>query len=81
MSARLLTRITLPGLRLGWGLMDWGELTVEEMIGQYRRHAASLREQAAAIEDAADADFQVDIVRGSLKEEFVRNLQQGRAHD
>jgi hypothetical protein len=58
--------------------MDWGDLPAEEMIKQYRAHAAHLREQAEAIEAAADQDFRVDVVRGPAVQHHVRNLQPGR---
>jgi hypothetical protein len=77
--SRLLTRILLPGEPHGHGLMDWGELTAEEMIGQYRRHAAYLRKQVEAIEAAADSDFKIDVVRGSQVEHHVRSIQPGRS--
>jgi hypothetical protein len=76
--SRKLTRILLPGQRGYGGLMDWGELTAEEMIRQFRAHAANLRKQAEAIEAASDDDFRVDVVRGAHKEELIRNLQPGR---
>jgi hypothetical protein len=59
--------------------MDWGELPVDEMIRQYRAHAAHLREQVEAIEAAADTDFKIDVVRGSAVQHHVRNLQLGRS--
>lgn len=75
---RLLTRILLPGEPHGHGIMDWGELTAEEMIARYRARAAYLRKQAEAIEAAADGDFKIDVVRGSQRERLVRSIQEGR---
>ncbi len=74
-----LTRITLPGSDPHVGLMDWGELSAENMIGQFRRHAAHLRAQAEIIEAATDEDFAVDVVRGAIVSRHIRTIQAGRA--
>jgi hypothetical protein len=77
---RRLTRITLPGSPNGSGLMDWGELSAENMIGQLRRLAEHQKAQAEAILAADDEDFQVDLVEGSCVERFVRTIQQARGN-
>lgn len=76
-----LTRITLPGRTAFRGLMDWGELTPAQMIAQARVHARHLRSEAEAIERAADADFQVDVVRGSVVQRYVKTLQHAQKED
>lgn len=72
-----MTRILLRGSRSS-GLMEWGELSAEQMIAQYRDYAAHLRKQAEDIEAAADFDFAIDIVRGPHVQRHVRTVQQGR---
>lgn len=74
-----LTRIELPGGIMGNGLMDWGEHTAEDMLGQLRRYAAHLRARAEEIESAADEDFQIDVVRGSIVQHHVRTVQAAKA--
>jgi hypothetical protein len=59
--------------------MDWDEKTVPEMISIMRHRAAHYRMVADAIYRAADEDFQIDIVRGSIVQHHIRNLQPGRA--
>lgn len=77
MAAKM-TRILLPGLPSGEGYLDWDERTPEEMISIMRRRAAHFRMVADAIDGAADADFKIDIVRGSIVQHHIRNLQPGR---
>lgn len=74
--AEKMTRITLPGQKCWTGIMDWGRIEPEKMIQQARAYAAHLREQAAAVETAADEDFQVVVVRGSLVQHFMETLQE-----
>ncbi len=62
--ARKMTRISIPGSKVFVGLADWDEQPASEMIRQIRSYAADLRAKAEEIERAADADFQIDIVRG-----------------
>lgn len=71
-----LTRIRLPDRPRGDGMMDWGEHTVEDMIAQYRRYGAALRERADVILEAEDGDFQIDVVRGSCVQRHIKTLQQ-----
>lgn len=72
-----LTRITLRG----WsGLLDWGKKTPEEMIHQARKHAEYLRAEAAKIDAAADADFKIDVVKGSMVQHHIKTLQEGKRH-
>ena len=70
-----LTRIRLPGQRDWVGLMDWGDVDAAAMIAQARRSAADHRAMAAALDAAADGDFQIDVVRGSLVQHHVREVQ------
>lgn len=70
-----LTRIRLPGQKVFSGLMEWEEKTTEHMIAIARRYAASLRAEADAVEAAIDADFQIDVVRGSIVQHHVKELQ------
>lgn len=70
-----LTRITLPGASQGVSLMDWGELSAEEMIRQIRQRAEYLRAEADAIMAASDSDFQIDVIRGSIVQHHVKTLQ------
>ena len=76
-SAKM-TRIRLPGLPAGEGYMDWDERSVEDMVSIMRHRAAHYRMVADAIDGAADEDFQIDIVRGSIVQHHIRNLQPGR---
>lgn len=69
-----LTRITIPG-HAGGGIMDWGEKSASEMVGQIRRHADRLRADVAAIDAASDGDFQIDVVLGSCVQHHVREVQ------
>ena len=70
-----LTRLNLPGQRAGFGILDWGVRTPEEMVSMARRYADRLREDLRAFDEASDEDFQIDIVRGSAAQRFVREVQ------
>jgi hypothetical protein len=70
-----MTRIRLPGSKAHHGFMDHGVCTVDDMISQVRAHADHMRRQVAEIDAAKDEDFQVDVVRGSVVQHFVRTLQ------
>lgn len=70
-----LTSISLPGQYAFGGLMDWGERSAADMIQQVKKHAKHLREQADMIDEAADSEFQIDVVRGSLIRRHVREVQ------
>jgi len=70
-----LTRIRLPSREHFHGMMEWDENTVEHMIGVVRRHSARLRAEADALDAAADADFQIDVVRGPYVQHHVKELQ------
>jgi len=76
-SAKM-TRILLPGLPSGEGYLDWDERSIEDMVSIMRRRAAHYRMVADAIDRAADEDFKIDIVRGSIVQHHIRNLQPGR---
>jgi len=70
-----MTRIRLPGQKAFTGLMEWGEETAETMIAKVRQHADYLRAEVEAIEKAADAEFQIDVVRGPYVQHHVREVQ------
>lgn len=74
-----MTRLELPGQREFPGIMHYGEKTVAEAIADARSHAAHLRKQAEAIERAADADFQIDLVRGMHVPKVIKTLQQSQS--
>ncbi|QIG74925.1 hypothetical protein EVC26_004 [Rhizobium phage RHph_I72] len=70
-----LTRIRVPGRTGGeFGFMDWGEKTRAEMVQTIRLRADYMREIVAAIDATADADFEVDVVRGSLIQRHLRKI-------
>jgi hypothetical protein len=73
MSDRI-TQISLPGAPDA-GIGEWGNHTAEFMIFQYRAYAKHLRAHAEAIEAAADHEFQVEIVLGSLVQKPVKTMQ------
>lgn len=74
MTAQKMTRIRLPGLSGGAGLMDYGELSHAEMVEKIRDHARHNKANADAILAAADEDFEVVILRGVHVQYFVRNV-------
>jgi hypothetical protein len=59
------------------GIADWGTLTAEEMIRQYRKHAQETLEKARAILAAPDDAFHVRVIEGAHKEKLIRVLQEG----
>lgn len=73
--ADLLTTIRIDGHPRGYGLADWGELTADEIIRQYRAMADHLRQQVAAIDATPDNQFRIEIVRGSVVQKLVRIIQ------
>ena len=76
--SRKFTVISLPG-SIDAGLGNHDEVSVEEMIAQYRQHAAIKMLEAKEILDAADEDFRVVIERGVHAPTHLRTLQKGRA--
>ena len=70
-----LTRITLPGTP-SVGFADWGEKSPKEMIAILRKHGRHLMDEATAIEDAEDHEFQIDVVRGPIVQHHVKTLQE-----
>lgn len=74
-----MTRLELPGQKEFPGIMHHGEKTIAEAIADARSHATHLRKQAEAIERAADADFQVDLVRGMHVPKLIKTLQQAKS--
>ena len=73
--SEILTRITLPGQRVFSGLMDWGTKSTEEMIKEARKYSAYLRAQSDEIDRALYKEFQIDVIRGSVAERHVREVQ------
>lgn len=71
----ILTRIFAPGCKQFSGLQDWGRKTPDEMISQIRSYAKSLQAEAEAILAIEDHEFQVDVVRGSIVQHHVKELQ------
>jgi hypothetical protein len=71
-----MTLIRVPGQQSGLGLMLYGEETAEKAIADYRALGARHRAQAEIIENAADEDFQIDVVRGVHVQHHVRTVQQ-----
>ena len=69
-----LTRISLPGRRVG--LLEWGEVSPEEMIRKLRSYGEGLRAEAEKIAAASDLEFKVEIVRGSHVQRHVKTLQE-----
>lgn len=70
-----LTKITLPNQKAFRGLLEWGEQSPKGMIELVRSYATHLRIQAEAIEQASDADFKVDLVKGSHMQRYIKTLQ------
>lgn len=67
-----LTRIRLPRVQAGRGLLEWGEKTRSEMIAIYRKNAQCDFDAASKILHARDSDFEIDVVRGSIVQHFIR---------
>lgn len=71
-----LTRIRLRGKASGrYGLMDWGERSFEDMHAQITRYAEDMRDRAAELLAAKPEDFEVAVVRGSVVQHHVRNVE------
>lgn len=75
-----MTRIRLPKERMPdhpyrIGLLDWGEKTFEEMVSKIKQKAEFDLKCATAILEAAPEDFEVDIVRGSIVQHWVRKVE------
>ncbi|GGO96451.1 hypothetical protein [Stakelama pacifica] len=75
-----LTSIRVPNAPSGFGIVDWGELSVAEMIGQYRSYADHLREHVARIDATPDDKFVVEVIRGSCVRRHVKWLQGAPSH-
>lgn len=69
------TRIRIPGQKDFPGLMELGEVSVGNIVALARSYADHLRKELAAIDAALDADFQIDVVKGSIVKEHVKELQ------
>lgn len=68
-----MTRIRLG--KKGPRFMDWGEHSFERMVAQIKAQAAREFEEAKAILDAKDDDFEVAVVRGPIVQHFVRKVE------
>lgn len=70
-----MTRIRVPGAKGGdFGFLDWGEKSRSEMVRNFRIRAEHMRQVVAAIDATDDADFEVDIVRGSAVQHHIRKV-------
>lgn len=76
--SRKLTEIMLPGAKPSVGLGEWDEQTAETMVAKLRAYAVHLRAQAEAVEAAADDDFKIHVISGSIARRHVRSIQPGR---
>lgn len=71
-----LSRIRVPGKpNSHTGIADYGEKTRLEMVAFIRRYADDMRASVAAIDATADADFEIDIVRGSIVQHHIRRVE------
>jgi hypothetical protein len=71
-----MTRIRVAGAKnSNCGFMEWGEKTRPEMVKELRSYADYLREAVAAIDATSDADFEIDIVRGSIVQHHIRRVE------
>ncbi len=77
MVSEKMTRIRLPKGSAFKGLLDWGEHSHAEMVRQARAFAAHQMEEANAVLNAQDRDFEVAIVRGPYVQHFVRVVDPG----
>jgi hypothetical protein len=74
----ILTRLRLPNSP-SCGIMDWGRKSADEMIAAARKHGERLKAEGEALLNAPDEAFQIDIVRGSIVEHHVKELQKANA--
>ena len=72
-----MTRLNIPGATAFPGLLDWGDVPAEKMVRLARAYADRLRAEAAEIDACADAEFRIDVVRGSIVQHQVRSVQPG----
>jgi len=73
-----MTRIRLKHSQ--WhGQLEWGEKTSREMVEKAVEWANHMRKVAQDVLDAADEDFQIDVVRGPYVQHHIKNLQKGRS--
>ena len=75
--SEILTRLFLPNAP-GGGISDWGRKSVSEMIAAARKHGERLLAEGEAFCSAPDDAFQIDIVRGSIVEHHIMELQKAR---
>lgn len=76
--AEKMTSISLPGLRRGAGLAEYGTVPVADLIARYRRHAQLLFEEAEAVLNAADEDFHIETYNGVYVMRNRKTIQQGK---
>ena len=72
--SEILTRIMIPGCH-GSGLSEWGRKSVSEMVKSAREYGALLKKHGEELLNAKDSEFQIDIVRGSIVQHHVKELQ------
>ena len=77
----ILTRIRLPDGKPFVGLLDWGRKDGNEMICLVRAYADRLRAEVERIDAATDADFQIDVVRGSIVQRFIAEVQKSKIQE
>lgn len=71
--SRRMTEIHLP--QSSAGVAEWGERDAPTMIAALRSYAAHLREQAEAVERAADHEFQIRSYDGVHVQRNGREIQ------
>jgi len=71
----ILTRIRVPGQKTFSGFQDWGSKTPEEIITIVRSYSEHLRAMASIIDETPDECFQIDLIRGSVVQHHIRELQ------
>lgn len=69
-----LTRIKVRGAKHSLGIMDWGEKTYAEMLAQLRARARQQLAEAQEVLATPDDGFDVDVVRGSVVQHFIRKV-------
>mgnify|MGYP005864828449 CR=1 FL=1 len=75
-----MTVITLMGESRGAGFMDYGEVSAEKMIQEYRAIAKEKKRAAEQILAAKDEDFRIVVQRGKIVGHHIKTLQPGRSN-
>lgn len=71
-----MTSIRIPGQRLGWGLAEYGKISVDEMVRIYRAYERELRAHADAIAALDDGEFLIEQYCGCFARKNCRVIQQ-----